>query len=255
MRLELVEGAEVLVDGRAERAVGLVAAVGAQVLPEDRVQHVARDVEGERLLEPDDGAEVVLVAGGGQLLERLVGARHVGGVVLVVVQLHDLGRHVRLQRGVVVGQVGEAVLGHGGSPRSVVVGLLRAGPYPKGARIPTEDPTGRTTWARRLAGSAPATTRPRAGAGGTLAGVSTDPKDRWLDLGSFIREQRGSARLSLRRLSELAGISNPYLSQIERGLRRPSAEILQQIAKALRISAETLYVQAGILEPPTGRPT
>src|SRR6202023_1034415 len=88
--------------------------------------------------------------------------------------------------------------------------------------------------------------------GGTLAEVSTDPKDRWHDLGAFIREQRGSARLSLRRLSELAGISNPYLSQIERGLRRPSAEILQQIAKALRISAETLYVQAGILEPPTG---
>jgi transcriptional regulator with XRE-family HTH domain len=90
--------------------------------------------------------------------------------------------------------------------------------------------------------------------GSTLARVSTDPKDRWLDLGSFIREQRGSARLSLRRLSELAGISNPYLSQIERGLRRPSAEILQQIAKALRISAETLYVQAGILEPPSGTP-
>jgi transcriptional regulator with XRE-family HTH domain len=84
--------------------------------------------------------------------------------------------------------------------------------------------------------------------------VSADPKDRWSDLGSFIREQRGSARLSLRRLSELAGISNPYLSQIERGLRRPSAEILQQIAKALRISAETLYVQAGILEAPEGVP-
>ena len=96
----------------------------------------------------------------------------------------------------------------------------------------------------------PAATR----AGSTLAGVSTDPKDRWLHLGSFIREQRGTARLSLRRLSELAGISNPYLSQIERGLRRPSAEILQQIAKALRISAETLYVQAGILEPPSGTP-
>ena len=75
--------------------------------------------------------------------------------------------------------------------------------------------------------------------------------ERWRDLGSFIREQRNTARLSLRRLSELAGISNPYLSQIERGLRRPSAEILQQIAKALRISAETLYVQAGILEPET----
>ena len=84
--------------------------------------------------------------------------------------------------------------------------------------------------------------------------MSTDPKDRWHDLGSFIREQRGTARLSLRRLSELAGISNPYLSQIERGLRRPSAEILQQIAKALRISAETLYVQAGILEAPVGSP-
>ena len=84
--------------------------------------------------------------------------------------------------------------------------------------------------------------------------MSTEPKDRVHDLGSFIREQRASARLSLRRLSELAGISNPYLSQIERGLRRPSAEILQQIAKALRISAETLYVQAGILEPPEGSP-
>lgn len=79
--------------------------------------------------------------------------------------------------------------------------------------------------------------------------MTGDPTRRWRDLGEFIREQRGSARLSLRRLSELAGISNPYLSQIERGLRRPSAEILQQIAKALRISAETLYVQAGILEP------
>ncbi|HTZ09124.1 MAG TPA: helix-turn-helix transcriptional regulator [Acidimicrobiales bacterium] len=76
--------------------------------------------------------------------------------------------------------------------------------------------------------------------------------DRWHELGAFIREQRSGARLSLRRLSELAGISNPYLSQIERGLRRPSAEILQQIAKALRISAETLYVQAGILEPGSG---
>ena len=103
--------------------------------------------------------------------------------------------------------------------------------------------------------------RPGPRTGGTLAEVSTEPepevkepKDRWHELGSFIREQRGSARLSLRRLSELAGISNPYLSQIERGLRRPSAEILQQIAKALRISAETLYVQAGILEAPVGSP-
>ena len=68
------------------------------------------------------------------------------------------------------------------------------------------------------------------------------------ELGSFIREQRRAARLSLRKLSETAGISNPYLSQIERGLRKPSAEILQAIAKALRISAETLYVRAGILD-------
>src|SRR3954470_13807037 len=76
--------------------------------------------------------------------------------------------------------------------------------------------------------------------------------DRWGDLGQFIREQRNMARLSLRRLSDMAGISNPYLSQIERGLRKPSAEILQQIAKALRISAETLYVRAGILEERDG---
>jgi transcriptional regulator with XRE-family HTH domain len=67
-------------------------------------------------------------------------------------------------------------------------------------------------------------------------------------LGEFLREQRRTARLSLRQLSEAAGVSNPYLSQIERGLRKPSAEILQQLAKALRISAETLYVQAGILD-------
>jgi transcriptional regulator with XRE-family HTH domain len=73
------------------------------------------------------------------------------------------------------------------------------------------------------------------------------------DLGAFIRDQRRNARLSLRKLSERAGISNPYLSQIERGLRKPSAEILQSIAKGLSISAETLYVRAGILdERPTG---
>ena len=68
------------------------------------------------------------------------------------------------------------------------------------------------------------------------------------DLGEFIRDQRRNARLSLRKLSERAGISNPYLSQIERGLRKPSAEILQSIARGLRISAETLYVRAGILD-------
>ncbi|HET7302948.1 MAG TPA: helix-turn-helix transcriptional regulator [Segeticoccus sp.] len=68
------------------------------------------------------------------------------------------------------------------------------------------------------------------------------------DLGAYLREQRQGAQLSLRQLSELAGISNPYLSQIERGLKKPSAEILQQLAKGLRISAESLYVRAGILE-------
>lgn len=76
----------------------------------------------------------------------------------------------------------------------------------------------------------------------------SDAEDRMERLGEFIRDRRNQARLSLRKLSEQAGISNPYLSQIERGLRKPSAEILQSIAKALRISAETLYVQAGILE-------
>jgi transcriptional regulator with XRE-family HTH domain len=84
------------------------------------------------------------------------------------------------------------------------------------------------------------------------AGVSTEVvENRLRDLGAFIRDQRRNARLSLRKLSEAAGISNPYLSQIERGLRKPSAEILQAIAKGLRISAETLYVRAGILDERT----
>ncbi len=77
-------------------------------------------------------------------------------------------------------------------------------------------------------------------------------EERWEELGEFIRAQRRVTQLSVRRLAELAGVSNPYLSQIERGLRRPSADILQQIAKALRISAETLYVRAGILEEHDG---
>ncbi|MEU0689381.1 helix-turn-helix domain-containing protein [Streptomyces uncialis] len=68
------------------------------------------------------------------------------------------------------------------------------------------------------------------------------------NLGEYLRDQRRSAQLSLRQLAEAAGVSNPYLSQIERGLRKPSAEVLQQVAKALRISAETLYVRAGILD-------
>jgi transcriptional regulator with XRE-family HTH domain len=67
-------------------------------------------------------------------------------------------------------------------------------------------------------------------------------------IGEYIREQRQRAKVSLRQLAEATGVSNPYLSQIERGLRKPSAEILQQIAKGLRISAEALYVQAGILD-------
>jgi transcriptional regulator with XRE-family HTH domain len=71
-------------------------------------------------------------------------------------------------------------------------------------------------------------------------------------LGDYLKEQRVAARLSLRQLAEQAGVSNPYLSQIERGLRKPSAEVLQQIAKALRISAEQLYIRAGILSPEEG---
>ncbi|MBI1378738.1 MAG: helix-turn-helix domain-containing protein [Frankiales bacterium] len=71
-------------------------------------------------------------------------------------------------------------------------------------------------------------------------------------LGAFIREQREAAEVSLRQLARSAGVSNPYLSQVERGLKKPSAEILGQIASALRISAETLYVRAGLLEPRDG---
>ena len=79
-----------------------------------------------------------------------------------------------------------------------------------------------------------------------LAAVVTNAAS---DLGSFIRTQREAAQVSVRQLAEKAGVSNPYLSQIERGLRKPSADVLNQIAKALRLSAEVLYVQAGILEP------
>lgn len=74
-----------------------------------------------------------------------------------------------------------------------------------------------------------------------------------LDVGAFIRSQRERAEMSIRKLAELANVSNPYLSQIERGLRRPSADVLQQVANALRISVETLYVRAGIL-PDHDRP-
>ena len=85
------------------------------------------------------------------------------------------------------------------------------------------------------AGNAPATEHPE-----------------FLDVGAFIRNQRERAKLSVRRLAELADVSNPYLSQIERGLRRPSADILRQIAQALRISAESLYVRAGMLDEREG---
>ena len=79
-----------------------------------------------------------------------------------------------------------------------------------------------------------------------LAAVVTNAAS---DLGSFIRTQREAAQVSVRQLAEKAGVSNPYLSQIERGLRKPSADVLNQIAKALRVSAEVLYIRAGILEP------
>jgi transcriptional regulator with XRE-family HTH domain len=79
-----------------------------------------------------------------------------------------------------------------------------------------------------------------------LAAVVTNAAS---DIGSFIRSQREAAQVSVRQLAEKAGVSNPYLSQIERGLRKPSADVLSQIAKALRVSAEVLYIRAGILEP------
>ncbi|HSM01163.1 MAG TPA: helix-turn-helix transcriptional regulator [Acidimicrobiia bacterium] len=73
-------------------------------------------------------------------------------------------------------------------------------------------------------------------------------KQRVSDIGSFIRQQRERSAISIRKLAERAGISNPYLSQIERGLRKPSAEILKRIAKGLSVSAESLYERAGLLE-------
>ena len=84
--------------------------------------------------------------------------------------------------------------------------------------------------------------------------VRGELESRWRDLGEFIREQRNLGQLSLRKLAEQAGVSNPYLSQIERGVRKPSAEILRQIARALEISSEELYVRAGILDERTDQP-
>src|SRR5258705_12891578 len=79
------------------------------------------------------------------------------------------------------------------------------------------------------------------------------PKDLPRDIGGFIRDLRRNARISLRQLSEQAGVSNPYLSQIERGLRRPSAEVLQQIAGALRVSTPLMYLRAGLLDGKDGQ--
>ena len=77
--------------------------------------------------------------------------------------------------------------------------------------------------------------------------IRKELEERLAELGEFIKSQREIASMSVRRLADVAGVSNPYLSQIERGLRRPSAEVLQQLAKALKISTETLYVRAGFL--------
>src|SRR5689334_25241858 len=78
------------------------------------------------------------------------------------------------------------------------------------------------------------------------------PKDLPQDIGSFIRDLRENAKISLRQLAEQAGVSNPYLSQIERGLRKPSAEVLQQIAAALRVSTPMMYLRAGLLDGKEG---
>jgi len=79
-----------------------------------------------------------------------------------------------------------------------------------------------------------------------------NPKDLPRDIGEFIRDLRHNARISLRQLAEQAGVSNPYLSQIERGLRKPSAEVLQQLASALRVSTPVMYLRAGLLEAREG---
>ena len=87
---------------------------------------------------------------------------------------------------------------------------------------------------------------------GTVAGTNVTATAS--QVGDYIREQRSAARVSLRELARTAGVSNPYLSQVERGLRKPSAEILASIARGLKISAETLYEQAGILDRRSGTP-
>jgi len=99
----------------------------------------------------------------------------------------------------------------------------------------------------RVAGSVAESVAGSVGDKPTVAAVSSQ-------VGDFIREQRSAARVSLRELARTAGVSNPYLSQVERGLRKPSAEILASIARGLKISAETLYEQAGILDRRSGNP-
>lgn len=94
----------------------------------------------------------------------------------------------------------------------------------------------------------PSDERPDDGTQGTKEAVANVAANAAQDIGAFIRSQRMTAQVSLRQLAERAGVSNPYLSQIERGLRKPSADVLAQIAKGLRVSAEVLYVRAGILE-------
>jgi transcriptional regulator with XRE-family HTH domain len=86
----------------------------------------------------------------------------------------------------------------------------------------------------------------------TVGQVAT-PKDLPRDIGTFIHDLRRNARISLRQLAEQTGVSNPYLSQIERGLRKPSAEVLQQIASALRVSTPVMYLRAGLLDPKDGQ--
>ena len=81
--------------------------------------------------------------------------------------------------------------------------------------------------------------------------TSVNPMNVVGSLGDYLKEQRLASRLSLRQLADQVGVSNPYLSQIERGLRRPSAEVMQQLARALRVSAEQLYIRAGIVNPDT----
>jgi len=83
---------------------------------------------------------------------------------------------------------------------------------------------------------------------GTVVPVTEEPKDPPRDIGGFIRDLRRGARISLRQLAEQAGVSNPYLSQIERGLRKPSAEVLAQLASALRVSTPVMYLRAGLLD-------